>query len=75
MVFGTACALTANLWFALHSNECVQTDCMNVVIPPMLLLGIALGQLTGTIWNSILYLVPKKNIGPVVGVMSSLVNT
>jgi hypothetical protein len=74
MVFWTACALSTNLWWALHSNEFVHTACMIVVILPMLLMGITMGQLSGTVWNSLVYLVPKENISDVISVIYCLFN-
>ena len=44
-------------------------------MPPILLMGVATGQLSGTLWNSIVYLVPKYNICTVISVMSCFINT
>lgn len=41
---------------------------------PILLMGIAHGSVAGTVWNSIMYLTPRKKIGTIVGVMAATSN-
>ena len=41
---------------------------------PILLMGISYGIMAGTVWNSIVYLVPRHMVGTVIGTMGCAVN-
>jgi hypothetical protein len=41
---------------------------------PVILMGVAYGQVAGTVWNSIMYLTERKMVGTVIGLMSCLIN-
>ena len=41
---------------------------------PVILMGVAYGQVAGAVWNSIMYLTERKMVGTVIGLMSCLIN-
>ena len=74
-ILAAVLALWANLWWMYYPNDCAELGvCTNVVMTPIILMGLSYGLYAGTAWNSIIYLVPKNVIGTAVGIMSAILN-
>ena len=68
-------AIIGNLWWVYHPTDCAETsECGNVIMQPIVIMGIAYGILAGTSVNSIVYLVPKQVIGTALGMIAFAVN-
>ena len=70
MVIGSIIGLLTNLlWLLLPTQECLPNHtCLDLVIFPIILSGIAYGLFAGTCWNGIFYLVERSKIGSALGI-------
>ena len=75
-IVSAICSVLGNLWWAYYpSKDCIENGCSLIdTLPPVIMMGLGYGLMTGTTWNSIIYYVKGKRVGIAMGVASSILN-
>jgi hypothetical protein len=74
MTISSVLGLIVNsMWLLIKADHCTaQNDCLNYVLFPIVLSGVAYALVAGTAWNGTFYVIERSKAGTASGLMSAI---
>ena len=65
--------VTNSMWLLIRADHCTaQNNCLNYVLFPIVMSGVAYALVAGTAWNGTFYLIERSKVGTASGLVSSI---